>query len=202
MYDNNLAGGMKNLGQYISAARPYVANIMSRGGSLAGRAAMVGGPLGAAANVASSAYPYVQDSNFPGVGASRGAFGNPIARAAQNFAPDSLSPSDRVAQGFDAAPQQGSADPALVQRFLDAIQRRQGAPALPAPIEVGGQAQPVAGRGGVPMPRSAPAEMEQTPSAAPEDPNWLQRFFSSVYDNHARDQGPAPSGPRFGPFPS
>jgi hypothetical protein len=192
-----------NIADYIKAARPYVANIMSRGGSLAGRSAMFGGPLGAAANTAASAYPYVQDSNFPGVGASRSAFGNPMARAAQGFDNPGASPTDRVNEAFGGLPQQGSADPALVQRFLDAIQRRQGAPALPAPIEVGTQAQPVAGRGvGVPMPRSAPAEMEQTPSAAPEDPSWLQRFFSSVYDNHARDQGPAPSGPRFGPFPS
>jgi hypothetical protein len=191
------------IARYLAAARPFVSQIMGRGGSLSG------GPVGLAANVGMSAYD-ARDSNFPGVAQARRRFGNPIAQAAHGFG---MFPSDRVAQGFGTiAEQQPAEDPQLAQRFLQMIQSRNGAPAapsgapaLPPATEVPPQQVSDVGRGGggIPMPRPAPSQMEQAPSAEPaEDPGMLQRFFQGIYDNYGRGSGPAPTGPRFGPFPS
>lgn len=182
-----------NIADYIQAARPYVAKIMSRGGSLAGRAAMFGGPLGAAANAATTAYPHVADSNFPDIRR----MGNPMARAAQGFG--GMSPSDTINAGFGTiAEQQPASDPQLAQRFLEAIQRRNGTPNPPHAVDMP-QPRPQQVSAAAAAPQE-PVTHTSGPLVAPEDPGLLQRFFQGIYDNFG-NSGPAQSGPRFGPFP-
>ena len=140
MTDIPLFQGAQSLGDYVKAARPHVASLLSKGGSFLGGAARasVGGTPGMAAQSAYSAYPYVKDSNFPGVAESRARRGNPFAQAAQQFAGGTgMTPQDRINEGFNSFDGLTASD-RVGERYAALLdqerQQPQATPAAPASV--------------------------------------------------------------------
>lgn len=220
MTDIPLLEGAKSLADYVKLARPHVANLLSRGGSL------LGGPVGAAGMAIPETFGAVRDSNYPGVAENRARNGAQMRNTQRGGFSGNLTPQQRIDEDFNSFGGLGP-NAHIADRFADLVKQRQQPPAPPqqgassfdeagfmpraaaprAPVpgldeQMADYAMKQRGGGAAPQPQQ---QTQPPPGLLANFPNtplgqFGQQLGTGIFDKFGGDGGASMGGPRVGPF--